>query len=139
LGEGPELPVLEALARQLGIAEDVNLPGFIGNPYPYMRRASVFVLSSRWEGLPGVLIEALYCGVPVISTDCPSGPREILEAGHYGPLVSVGDVNGMANAIRDALEGRIPKPPKESWLPFERERIVDQYVDVLLERSSCAA
>src|SRR5262249_43075680 len=90
---------LMALAAQLGIADDVMLPGFVANPFAYMARAAVFVLSSAWEGLPTVLIEALASGCPVVSTACPSGPREILENGKYGPLVPVGDDTALANAI----------------------------------------
>ncbi|MCJ7782006.1 MAG: glycosyltransferase, partial [Acidimicrobiia bacterium] len=74
LGDGPDREDLERLARELGVEGDVSMPGFVDNPFSYLRAASVFVLSSRWEGLPTVLIEALYCGVPVVATDCPSGP-----------------------------------------------------------------
>ena len=79
------------LARQLGVTDDIALPGFVENPFAYMARASVFVLSSAWEGFGNVIAEALACGCPVVSTDCPSGPAEILEHGKYGPLVPVGD------------------------------------------------
>jgi len=99
LGEGEERPRLEALVKELGLEEDVALPGFIDNPYAYMSRAGVFVLSSAWEGFGNVLVEAMACGCPVVSTDCPSGPAEILENGKYGPLVPVGDVDGLANSI----------------------------------------
>ena len=132
LGEGPDRPALEALVRQLGLEQDVSLPGFVANPYPYMVRASLFVLSSRWEGLPGVLVEALYCGVPLIATDCPSGPREILADGQYGQLVPVGDVAALTRAIETALAGNAPSPPPESWQPFELETVVNQYASILL-------
>lgn len=132
LGEGQDRPVLEALVRKLGLEQDVSLPGFVGNPYPYMARASLFVLSSRWEGLPTVLIEALYCGAPLIATDCPSGPREILADGQYGQLVPVGDVAALARAIQTSLDGKRPGPPPESWHPFEIESVVNQYVSILL-------
>ena len=99
LGEGGDRPKLEALVREMGLENDVSLPGFVDNPYKYMKRAAVFVLSSKWEGLPTVLIEAMACGIPVISTDCPSGPREILENGKYGVLVPVGDVERLAKTI----------------------------------------
>jgi glycosyltransferase involved in cell wall biosynthesis len=104
LGEGEDRPRLEALARELGVAGDVLMPGFVENPYSYMRRSSVLVLSSAWEGLPSVLIEALACGCPVVSTDCPSGPREILADGRYGTLVPVGDDGAMAEGILSALD-----------------------------------
>src|SRR5262249_18305316 len=103
------------LATQLGIADDVVLPGFVTNPFAYMAHAAVFVLSSVWEGLPSVLIEALACGCPVVSTDCPSGPAEILENGKYGPLVPVGDNVALAEAIVSVLQ----TPPDRDWL---RER-----------------
>jgi glycosyltransferase involved in cell wall biosynthesis len=132
LGEGKDRSVLEALVRQLGLEQDIRLPGFVENPYTYMARASLFVLSSRWEGLPTVLIEALSCGTPVISTDCPSGPREILDDGQYGQLVPVGDATALARAIETSLEGERPRPPRESWHPFETETAVSKYINILL-------
>jgi glycosyltransferase involved in cell wall biosynthesis len=132
LGDGPDRPALERLIAELGIAGDVGLPGFLTNPYPYMARASVFVLSSGWEGLPGALIEALYCGVPLVSTDCPTGPREILQGGRYGRLIPVGDEVALAEGIEQALAGGIPAPPAESWRRFEQEAVVDRYLDLLL-------
>ncbi len=137
LGTGPERPALEALIRQLDLEHDVSLAGFVTNPYAYMARASLFVLSSKWEGLPGVLIEALCCGAPVISTDCPSGPREILRKGEYGQLVPVGDVPALARAIEITLAGKTPRRPCESWLPFERETTVNQYLNILLGNQEC--
>lgn len=132
LGEGELRSDLERLVEKLGLGNDVSLPGFSTNPCPYMVHASVFVLSSKWEGLPGVLIEALYCGASLIATDCPSGPREVLNNGKYGQLVPVGDKDMLAHTINLALSGNIPKPPPESWQPFEQERVVNQYIDVLL-------
>lgn len=132
LGEGPERTELETMVKKLGINRDVRLAGFVDNPYAYMSRASLFVLSSRWEGLPTVLIEALFCGVPVIATDCPSGPREILENGQYGRLVPVQDVDALADAIRAALNGETPPPLPESWQPYKLETVADQYLKLLL-------
>lgn len=128
LGEGKDRGKLEALIRKLEVEAKVQLPGFAANPYPYMKKASLFVLSSRWEGLPGALIEALYCGAPLVATDCPSGPREVLADGKYGRLVPVGDSFAMAQAIESSLAGNAIHPPTESWKPFELENIVDQYV-----------
>jgi glycosyltransferase involved in cell wall biosynthesis len=104
LGEGDQRSRLQALIEKLGIAADVTLPGFVSNPYKYMRRSSMFVLSSRWEGFGNVLVEAMACGAPVISTDCPGGPAEILEEGRHGRLVSVGDPDSMAVAILEQFD-----------------------------------
>jgi len=131
LGEGEERPALESLVHHLGLEEEVGLPGYVADPYPYMARASAFVLSSRWEGLPGVLIEALYCGIPLIATDCPSGPREILADGKYGILVPVADADALSLAMETALDGGILRPPQESWHRFELDAVVDQYLHVL--------
>lgn len=138
LGEGPERPALERLVAGLGLERAVSLPGFVENPYAYMSRAALFVLSSRWEGLPAVLIEALYCGVPVVATNCPSGPSEILSGGRYGRLVPVGSVPAMAEAIASGLDAAIASPPRDSWLPFEDDVVVGQYLDLLLGDRSCA-
>ena len=103
LGRGRQRDRLQALAAELGVADDLDLPGFSANPYPFMANAGVFVLSSRWEGFGIVLVEALACGTPAVSTDCPSGPREILENGRYGRLVPVGDEQALADAITASL------------------------------------
>jgi glycosyltransferase involved in cell wall biosynthesis len=132
LGEGPERPMLEALLAQLGVEQDVSLPGFVKNPYPYMARASVFAMSSRWEGLPTVLIEALYCGAPIVATDCPSGPSEILRNGEIGRLVPMKEPTALAEAIKAALDGEVPRPSRGSWQSYTLETIVDQYVGLLL-------
>lgn len=132
LGEGKQRSELESLARQLGIADDVDLVGFVSNPYPYMRRADLFVLSSRWEGLGMVLVEALALGVPAVSTDCPSGPREILEDGRYGALVPVGDEEAMASAIQSALDTDPDgNTLKSAMKRFELGVSTQQYLDVL--------
>ena len=135
LGEVKERPNLEALIKELGLERDVSLPGFVMNPFAYMTRASLFVLSSRWEGLPTVLIEALCCGTPVVSTDCPSGPREILRDGQYGHLVPVGDAEALAGAIEATLAGERLSPPPESWRPYELETVVNQYASLFLGSS----
>lgn len=132
LGDGPERPRLEALVDELGLGEAVDLPGWVMNPYPYMVRADAYVLSSRWEGLPSVLIEALYCGAPIVATDCPSGPMEILDGGRYGRLVPVGDVDALARAIADAVAGKVARPPAASWDPYTQDSVVTRYLDVLV-------
>lgn len=132
LGEGPERATLESLVSELGLDEVTALPGWVANPYPWMRHAGAYVLSSRWEGLPSVLIEALYCGVPIVATDCVSGPNEILEGGEHGLLVPVGDVEALARGIESALSGGVQPPARESWRPYEQETVVRRYLDVLV-------
>ncbi len=104
LGDGPEKSHLENLARQLEICSFIDFIGFKLNPYPWMAKAHVFVLSSLYEGLPSVLIEAMACGTSVVSTDCPHGPREILQEGRLGKLVPVGDHKQLSCAILDMLD-----------------------------------
>lgn len=130
LGEGEERPQLEALVKELGIAEDVSLPGFVQNPYPYMKKAAVFVLSSRWEGLPTVLIEAAALDVPVISTNCPSGPAEIL-AMYSDQLVDVGDKDGMARAILKTLQSR--RVERVNVEPYTLNHALSYYLKLLEE------
>ena len=127
LGDGEERPALEEMIRSFGLQGLVDLPGFDTNPFAFMKKASVFVLSSKWEGLPGVLIQALACGCPVVSTDCLSGPSEILKDGEYGYLVPVGDVDSMAATMEAILNGDISKPP-QSWLDqFTIPVVIPQY------------
>jgi glycosyltransferase involved in cell wall biosynthesis len=133
LGEGDQRKRLERQIRELKIQDDVRLPGFVDNPYAYMSRAAAFVLSSRWEGLPTVLIEAMYCGLPLIATDCPSGPREILRDGELGCLVSMEQPEELAEAMLRTLDGQTPAAPQDSCRPFSIEHVVDQYVDLLCE------
>jgi len=133
LGEGRERAKLEALASELGIVEDVSFPGFEPNPYAFMARASVFVLSSAWEGLPNALIEALACGCPVVSTNCPSGPQEILANGAFGPLVPIGDDWALAEAILRTLEHPpSPEPLRSRAAEFDIHTIADLYLQALL-------
>lgn len=109
LGKGRLLENLKALSRSLAVERWTDFPGFVENPYGYLAHADLFVLSSLWEGSPNVLTEALAMGTPVVATDCPSGPREILQNGYYGRLVPCGDPQAMAQAILEALENR-PDP-----------------------------
>jgi glycosyltransferase involved in cell wall biosynthesis len=131
LGEGEKRPILERQTKRLGVESDIWMPGFVSNPLKYMARASVFVLSSRWEGLGNVLIEAMACGTPVVSTDCPSGPSEILKEGEYGRLVPVGDPSALAAAIEEALDGKVPPAPRSGLDRFRRDTVTDQYLDIL--------
>lgn len=128
LGEGPDRGALEELVRELAVADDVALPGFVDNPYAYLSRAAVLALSSIYEGLPTVIIEALALGTPVVSTDCPSGPREILEDGDLGSLVPVGDPAALAAAIGATL-AQTPAPvPPDRLQPYRQAVAVDNYV-----------
>lgn len=131
LGSGREEQKLKALAKQLGIEEDVAWVGFVDNPFAYMKRGAVFVLSSAWEGLPTVLIEALAVGIPVVSTDCPSGPEEILDRGKYGELVPVGDVEAIAQGILRVLSGNVKAVPPEWLQQFTWEAATEKYLEVL--------
>lgn len=103
LGEGEERGRLEALAEELGVEDHIDFPGFVENPYAFMARADLFVLSSRFEGMPNVLVEAAALETPVVATDCPSGPRELLNDGEAGELVPVGNPQAMARAIQRQL------------------------------------
>jgi glycosyltransferase involved in cell wall biosynthesis len=119
------------LAAELGVAEDVSLPGFKHNPFAYMTRAAAFVLSSHYEGLPAVLIQAMACGCPVVSTDCPTGPREILEDGRYGPLVPVDDDLAMAGAISGVLDAPLGASVlRERAQEFSLAAATDAYLDL---------
>ncbi len=129
LGKGRQHEELQCLAEELGVAADVDLAGFQPNPYAFMQYASLFAFASRWEGLGFVLIEALAVGTPVVSTDCPSGPREILQDGRYGPLVPVGDVEAMAAAMLRTLDNPLPAAElKEAARPYEVEASTDAYL-----------
>jgi glycosyltransferase involved in cell wall biosynthesis len=131
LGWGPDRPQLEALIKELGLEADVQLLGYMQNPYAYLARSAVFVLSSAWEGLPTVLIEAMALGIPVVSTDCESGPSEILADGKYGYLTPVGDSEALADRILQVLSGQ-PKSLDSSWLAqFEVETATQKYLNIL--------
>ncbi len=131
LGEGEERSALEALATELGVAGAVAFPGFRENAMAYMAGSALFVLSSAWEGLPTVLIEALAAGTQVVSTDCPSGPREILQDGRLGALVAVGDVAALAAAMSAALERPAAATPPDALRPFTRDAAVDHYLRLI--------
>ncbi len=132
LGEGEIRVELEALARTLGVASDVAMPGFVENPYAYLARAGVFTLSSASEGLPTVLIEALACGCPVVSTDCQSGPAEILDGGTYGRLAPVGNAAAIAHAVSETLDDPPPRGRLQDWARnFSADRAIKQYRQVL--------
>ena len=134
LGEGEDHNKLQGLAKSLGISDRVHFLGYAANPLAYMRAADVFVLSSIAEGFGNVLVEALASGTPVISTDCPHGPKEILADGRYGTLVCVGDVAQMAQAIIEKLrEAKQPMPEDldEHLKRFTIQAIGERYIDCL--------
>jgi glycosyltransferase involved in cell wall biosynthesis len=131
LGEGEERSRLDALIRKHHLEQDALLAGFVQNPFAYLARAHVFVLSSDWEGLPGALIQALACGTPVVATDCDSGPREILQGGRFGRLVPVGDVAALAEAIHEVVSRPRVPPSPEGCLPYTESVGVDAYLRIL--------
>ncbi len=131
LGNGKEFSKLQLLVKEYNLSDDVDFPGFVDNPYAFMAQADLFVLSSFMETLSNVLVEALACGCPVVSTDCPSGPAEILEHGKYGPLVPVNDEKALAEAIISVLND----PPDSNWLQkrgldFTTEKAAKAYLEL---------
>ncbi len=132
LGEGKKRKNLEDLVEDLHLADQVSLPGWVGNPFAFMSHASLFVLSSLHEGLPGVLVQALACGCPCVSTDCPAGPSEILQGGEFGPLVPVGDDVALAEAMFRVLA----QPPERRMLQqraacFSADQAVAAYEELI--------
>lgn len=120
LGEGEERPLIEGWIRELELEKEVVLLGKYKNPYPWIKNAKAFAHSSRFEGLPTVLIESLICGVPVISSDCPTGPREILKDGEVGILYKVGDSKGLESGLLDILNN---------------DKLYQKYVKLSLDRA----
>jgi glycosyltransferase involved in cell wall biosynthesis len=131
LGEGPDRAALEKQAERRDVRDDVLMPGFVENPYVWMAHTSAFVLSSRAEGLPNALIQAMACGAPLVSTDCPSGPREILEYGRWGRLVQVDNTGAIAQAIAEVLDERPLSAPDAALRRFTPEFVIAGYADAL--------
>lgn len=132
LGDGGSRAGLETLVDELDLKDRIDLPGFAPNPYPYMKAAQLFVLSSAWEGSPNALTEAMALGTPVVATDCPSGPDELLDGGRLGPLVPVGDVEGLATAMTATL---LDPPPAEvlkaAVAPYNQAESALSYLRIL--------
>jgi glycosyltransferase involved in cell wall biosynthesis len=138
LGEGPERAALESLVRERGLSSDVLLPGFTANPFAWMRRARVFASSSRTEGCPNALMQALAIGVPIVSTDDSGGSAEILEQGRWGRLVPVGRPDAMADAIESSLDAAPPDGFQDRAAQFSHERIARLFLSILLPRENAA-
>lgn len=132
LGRGSERDRLADLATDLQVRDRIDFPGFVENPIPWMRHASVFAHTSRWEGLGIVLVEALACGTPVVAMDCPHGPSEILEAGRYGRLVTPGDCRGFAQALESTLDNPIdPDRARRRASDFRSDKAATAYIKAM--------
>ena len=131
LGEGEDRAALAKRIAEAGLGKDIDMPGFVDNPYAFLARCDVFVLSSRWEGFPNVLIQAMACGAAVVSTDCPTGPREILAGGQWGALVPVGDAAAMAAAILHRLDTPERPDVRRRAEDYSLRSIARSYLSVL--------
>lgn len=132
VGDGKERPALEEFARANGIADRVTFVGYVDNPFAWLMRAQVSVCSSVYEGLCNAIIESLSCGTPVVSTDCPFGPREILKGGRYGMLVPAGDATALAAAIETALDRPVDRQLlRTRALDYTVERAADNFLEII--------
>jgi len=132
LGEGPDRKRLEAVGRGIGVANHVLMPGFVPNPFAWMRRARVFVSSSVTEGFPNALLQGLALGLPIVSTDSVGGSAELLENGRWGALVPVGRPAAMAAAIGDCLDAGPNPAARGRAAEFSHERVANRFLEVLL-------
>jgi glycosyltransferase involved in cell wall biosynthesis len=130
LGEGEDRGELENLISDLGLRNEIFLPGFVNNPFPYMKHAAVFALSSRWEGLPNALIQAMALGTPIVASNCPGGSAEILEGSNSGILVPVGDEQKFADALQESLDNKM-LPTSLGIGRFKTEIIISQYFNLV--------
>jgi glycosyltransferase involved in cell wall biosynthesis len=132
LGDGPLRESLQGLIHARGLSDCVQLPGYVENPLKLFSRADVFVLSSHVEGLPNVLVEAMMCGCTPVATDCPTGPREVLDDGKYGYLVKPRDPGSIADGIMQALDRRVPRERlQEAIEPFHEETVIARHFELL--------
>ncbi len=132
MGDGPLRANLQSLIEQLNIGYAVRLTGYVQNPLKYFRKANVFVLSSLVEGMPNVLVEAMMCGCTPVSTNCPTGPSELLQDGRYGYLVPMADPIAMAEGICRALEAPIPDDAlQEAVKPFSAKEVISRHFALL--------
>ncbi len=134
VGDGPERPALQALARDLGVADRIVFTGEVSDPFGFMMRARLAVCASVYEGLGNAIIEALACGTPVVSTDCPYGPSEILQGGRYGALTPVGDAPAMAAAISEALHTAPDRAAlRARGLNYTAARAAERFLEIIAE------
>lgn len=132
LGDGEEQQMLGKMIVELGLTENVSLPGFVDNPCAYMSNPAVDALSTCWEKLPTVLVDALYCGIPLVPTHYLSGSQEMLQGGKFDCIVPSQDPDALAASIVGALDGATSRAESNSWRRLEFENIVDQNIDLLL-------
>jgi len=133
-GDGEDRAMLERLVHQLGMDGDVFMPGFVKDPYPYLKSADVFVMSSSYEGGPSSMLQAMACGCKIVSTDAPYGPAEFLENGQQGRLVPVGDATAFANAVLSSLNEPLNHASRaHSMRRFDPQYIVGEYLNYLYE------
>ena len=126
-GDGPETDNYRKLIAELGVADRVSLPGYVENLPAEIKAADSFVVSSQSESFSIVLVEALAASTPVVSTNCPLGPPEILQNGKYGIMCAAGDPNSLADALQWVLDGQAIVPPRESWEKYTIENVMDKY------------
>lgn len=132
LGDGPLRAELQELVDRYDLSDSVQLVGYVQNPLKYFANADLFILSSLVEGMPNVLVEAMMSGCTPVATDCPTGPRELLQDGRFGYLVPVNDPTAMANAIRTALDNPIPKQSLDlAVAPFKEKVVLDRHFELL--------
>jgi glycosyltransferase involved in cell wall biosynthesis len=132
MGDGPLRSELETLIVELDLSDRVHLPGYVNNPLKFFKAADLFVLSSHAEGLPNVLVEAIMCGCTAVSTDCPTGPREVLQDGKCGYLVPIRDPLSMADGIERALDHPIPSQLlADAVKPFSEEAVLKRHFEIL--------
>lgn len=132
IGDGPRMQRLKVLSQVLGVSQDVDFLGFVDNPYPFIRQASLLVSSSRWEGCPNVVIEALALGTPVVATACPCGTAEVLQYGKFGSLVPVRNSEALARAMLECLSDPLPSDLlRQAARPYTLDSSIPNYLKAL--------
>lgn len=129
LGDGPLKDELKSLAKKLNIGDNVTFAGFVEEPLAYIKQADIFVMTSAWEGFCNVIVEALFCGLKIVVTDCPSGPSEILKEGQFGTLCTVGNPSSIAKSIENTVEKKVkPEAQKKRALDFHVDSIGEHFL-----------